>query len=77
MIGLTKEECFEVEVPAQILSKALAGGGKQNYTFSETELKNSRVIDISAESFPSPNSLEQMQMNDILFESTPVVVNPR
>ena len=77
MIGLTKEECFEVEVPAQILSKALAGGGKQNYTFSETELKNSRVIDISAESFPSPNSLEQMQMNDILFEGTPVVVNLR
>jgi hypothetical protein len=77
MIGLTKEECFEVEVPAQVLSKALAGGGKQNYTFSENELKNSKVIDIYATSFPSPNSLEQMQMNDILFEGTPVVVNPR
>jgi len=77
IIGLTKEECFEVEVPAQILSKALAGGGKQNYTFSENELKGSKIIDIYATSFPSPNSLEQMQMNDILFESTPIVVNIR
>jgi hypothetical protein len=69
MLGLTKEECFDVEIPAQIVSSALSGGGKANYTFSENSLKSSNTINIDAESLPSPNSLEQLQTNYVLFES--------
>jgi len=69
ILGLTRKECFDVEIPAQILSNALSGGGKANYTFSERDLKNSNVMNIYAGSLPSPNSLEQLQTNYILFES--------
>jgi len=77
LIGLTKEECFDVQVPAQVISKALAGGGKQNYTFSESQLKNANVIDIYAESLPTIESLEQIQTNSILFETKPLTINLR
>jgi hypothetical protein len=68
-IGFKDKECFDVEIPSQIISNALSGGGKENYTFSESKLKNANVINIYAESLPSPNSLEQLQTNYILFES--------
>jgi hypothetical protein len=69
ILGLTKKECFTSEIPAQIISNALSGGGKANYSFSNGDLKNSNVMNIYAESLPSPNSLEQLQNNYILFES--------
>ena len=69
ILGLTEKQCFDVEIPAQIISNALAGGGKTNYTFSENDLKSSNTIVMNAESLPSPNSLEQLQDNYILFES--------
>jgi len=75
ILGLTKEECFDIEVPAQIISNALSGGGKANYTFSESELKNSNIINLYAESLPSPDSLEKLQTNYILFESKPLNID--
>jgi len=69
ILGLTREECFDVEIPAQIISNALSGGGKANYTFSERDLRSFNVMNIYGESLPSPNSLEQLQTNYILFES--------
>ncbi len=36
--GLTKQKCFEVEIPAQIISNVLAGGGKASYYALESEL---------------------------------------
>ncbi len=68
LIGFTKEKCFNVEFPAQIISQALSGGGKTNYYILESELKNMNTIQINAESLPSPNSLEQLQDNYFLFE---------
>ena len=44
MFGLTKTECYDVKVPAQIISNALSAGGKMNYTFSESELRSSKII---------------------------------
>ena len=67
--GLTKEKCFEVEIPSQIVSNALSGGGKQNYYILESELQKSKTIEINAGSLPLPNSLEQLQDNYILFET--------
>ena len=68
LLGFTKEKCFDIEIPAQIVSQALAGGGKTNYYFLESELKNSRTLVISSESLPTPTSLEQLQDNYLLFE---------
>jgi len=68
LFGLTKEECFNIEIPAQIISNALSGGGKQNYYVLENELIGSNVIEINAQSLPLPKSLEQLQDNYMLFE---------
>jgi hypothetical protein len=72
VIGLTRKECYKVQVPAQMISQALSGGGKQNYTFSEDKLRLSKTINIYATSLPNPDSLEQIQTNYILFESNPL-----
>jgi hypothetical protein len=55
----------------------LSGGGKANYSFSNGDLKNSNIININAESLPSPNSLEQLQTNYILFESKSLGIEVR
>ncbi len=68
LIGLTTEKCIDVKIPSQIISSALAGGGKQNYYALESELASAANVEISAESLPTPASLEQLQNNFILFE---------
>ena len=68
IFGLTKQECFEVSVPEQLVSSALSGGGKQKYYVLNTELEKSTFVEISAESLPKPSTLEQLQDNYILFE---------
>ncbi|MFC1682024.1 hypothetical protein ACFL0X_00205 [Nanoarchaeota archaeon] len=68
LFGLTKEKCFEVEVPAQIVSSALSGGGKENYYVLESELKDSIIIEIDVGSLPVPKTIEQLQDNYNLFD---------
>jgi len=66
--GFTKEKCFNIEIPEQIVSNALAGGGKENYYILESELENSNIIEIDTNSLPLPDSIERLQDNYILFE---------
>jgi len=68
LFGLTEEKCFDIEIPAQIISNALSGGGKENYYILESELESSEVIEINARSLPLPSSIEQLQDNYLLFE---------
>jgi hypothetical protein len=74
IIGFTRKECYNVQVPAQMVSKALSGGGDQNYTFSNSQLKSSKTITIYSNSLPNPTSLEQIQTNYILFNSNPLEI---
>jgi hypothetical protein len=67
--GLTEQKCFEMEIPAQIISNSLAGGGKQNYYILDSDLKNSVMIEINAESLPVPATIEELQENYVLFEN--------
>lgn len=69
VFGLTEQKCFDYQIPSQILSNALSGGGKENYYVLESELEDSKSIEINAESLPRPGSLEQLQTNYVLFES--------
>ena len=68
LFGFTTEKCFDVKIPTQIISSVLAGGGKQNYYATESELASSKTIEIDAPGLPVPTSLEQLQNNFILFE---------
>jgi len=68
LFGLTKEKCFDIKIPSQIISNVLSGGGKENYYILESELESSSVIEINAGSLPLPSSIEQLQDNYLLFE---------
>ena len=68
LFGLTKEKCFDVKIPSQIISNALSGGGKENYYVLESELDGSNTIEINAKSLPVPKTIEQLQNNYLLFE---------
>jgi len=77
VLGLTKDKCFDVEFPEQVVSQALSGGGKTKKYFVDSALSNAGSIEIDAESLPQPKSLEQLQINYILFEEKIVDVNLR
>jgi len=75
VFGLTKERCFDLEVPEQLISQALVGGGKQNYYILESELISSNSIEINAQSLPIPETVEQVQDNYLLFETKGLDIN--
>jgi hypothetical protein len=77
ILGFTKQECFDVQVPAQVISDALSGGGKENYTFTNEELRSSKTVNIYAKSLPNPDSLDQLQTNYLLFDNNPLEINVR
>lgn len=68
VFGMTKKKCTVVVVPEQIISNALSGGGTKSYYVLNSQLDSSRFIDIDAESLPKPTTLDQLQMNYVLFE---------
>ena len=74
IFGLTEERCFDIQVPSQLVSNALAGGGTQKYFVLESELINSDTMEIDAESLPVPNTIDQLQDNYLLFESKGLII---
>ena len=71
---LTKKKCFEIEFPSQLISKALAGGGTQEYYILESELSSANSMEINVESLPVPDTIEKIQDNNLLFEIKPVEI---
>ncbi len=68
LFGLTQKKCFDVEIPSQIISNVLSGGGKENYYILESELESSDTIEINAESLNLPETIEELQDNYLLIE---------
>ncbi len=68
LFGLTQKKCFDVVIPAQIISNVLSGGGNENYYILESELENSNTIEINAESLDLPKTVEELQDNYLLIE---------
>ena len=75
LVGLTEEECVDLEIPEQILSNALAGGGVQAHYILEGDLQANEIIEINAKSLPTPKSLEELQDNYILYEEQNLRIN--
>jgi hypothetical protein len=67
--GGTEEKCFNFEIPSQIVSFAVSGGGTQGYYISESELAGSKKIIIDATSFGTPAKVEDLQLNYNRVES--------
>jgi hypothetical protein len=68
LIGMSEKNCFEIEIPTQIISNVLIGGGKQEYYILESKLQSSSIIEINAESLAVPGTLEELQNNYLVFE---------
>ena len=49
VFGMTEEKCFTLEIPSQIVSFAVSGGGTQDYYITESELSGSSKLIINAE----------------------------
>ncbi len=69
ILGLTRKKCFDIEVPSQLVSNALAGGGKQEYYILDSELSGANTLEIDVDSLPEPTTIEQLQDNYALFEN--------
>lgn len=77
IFGMTEEKCFTMQVPEQIVSFAVSGGGTQKYYIGESELQDSGKLIIDAASFTIPTKVEDIQINynavdasglDVIFE---------
>ncbi len=68
LFGMTEENCIEMEIPSQIVSNVLVGGGKQDYYILKSQLQSSNTIEIHAESLATPSTLEELQNNYLVFE---------
>ena len=71
--GGTKEECFDINVPATKIDFALRGGGKGEAYILDEQLESGK-LKISVDSLPLPKSLEELQLNYAAFESSGVFV---
>lgn len=75
ILGMTEKKCFDVTIPSQIVSNVLAGGGKLDSYFLEDDLKNSNTLNINAEGFSIPKTIQELQDNYLIFEDTALEVN--
>ncbi len=69
LFGFTEKKCFDIEIPSQMISNVLSGGGTQDYYMLEDELKNSDIIVINANSLSVPTSIEELQNNYLAFDN--------
>ncbi len=69
LFGLTKEKCFDFDIPNSVVSNALVGGGQQEHYILENTLVNSKNIEIDTESLKTPKTIEELQQNYIDFEN--------
>lgn len=74
-LGLTQEKCFDVQIPEQLISNVLSGGGTQNYYMLESELNKQNSIEINTESLPTPKSIDELQNNYLLFDANGLEVS--
>lgn len=75
IFGLTEKKCFDITIPSQLISSVLAGGGTQDHYFLESDLKKANTLQINADAFTTPTTVEQLQNNYILFDSKGLGVN--
>ncbi len=68
VLGLTREQCFDLEVPSQTISNVISGGGNLDYYALEDDLQGSDILKVNIPTLPTPNNLEELQENYNLLE---------
>jgi hypothetical protein len=75
LLGLTSEECINIEVSDDFSSNVLVGGGKIEYFFSEEALRSSDLISLEIEGLFKTESFEDLQKNYLLVEENKIEVS--
>ncbi len=68
LLGSTKEECFDITIPATKIESSLVGGGVLNTYLLDSELRKGK-LKIRADRLPRPDSLEKLSENFQIFET--------
>ncbi len=68
LVGMTREECVDIEIPETKIEYALLGGGKTTTYILESDLEKGKIT-LSVPSISVPTSLEELQYNFELFDS--------
>ena len=68
LFGGTEDRCFNIAIPETTLQSALIAGGSVSDYFFEDQLSKGKLT-LRVQSLPSPNTIEQLQTNYVLFES--------
>ncbi len=63
VFGATDEKCFTLEIPEQVVSFAVSGGGTQKYYVTEDPELQSGKLKIDATNFGKPTKVEDLQEN--------------
>ncbi len=74
ILGMKREECYDIEIPEQTLTEVLAGGGKTKLELSDYELSASKEISINIPEFKVPKNVEDMQSIYVLSETSELYV---
>ena len=75
IFGFKKEECYDITIPGQTLTEAVAGGGKTSVSLYEEDLAVSKKIAISIPQFKVPTTAEEMQDNYNLIDTSKLGVS--
>ena len=68
LMGMTEEKCTELNIPEQIISKIVSGGGRAQTYLLESDLRNGK-LKINAKSIAIPKSIDEMQQTYTLLDS--------
>jgi hypothetical protein len=68
LLGSTKEECFDITIPATKIESGLVGGGVLNTYLLDSELAKGKLM-IRADRLPRPTSVEKLSENFQTFET--------
>jgi len=76
IFGVTKEQCFDIEIPAMDIDYALVGGGSGGAYILEDELEKGKLV-LHVGALSRPVSVEDLQNNYADFENLGVYVEVR
>ncbi|MEK6919225.1 MAG: hypothetical protein AABW73_04265 [Nanoarchaeota archaeon] len=61
VLGLTKEQCYDITIPGQKISTSISGGGKTNYYFTQSQIRTQKNVQVTIPRGPTPRTIEALQ----------------
>ncbi|NMB66478.1 hypothetical protein GYA25_00235 [Candidatus Woesearchaeota archaeon] len=76
LFGISENSCSKIKIPNQLMSNVPIGGGIiKDYEISETQLRNSKIIQLNVQSLKTPTDFLSVQKNVLLIDENEIGVN--